>query len=667
MQTDTTTWVCFLLSAVVCALWAGYAFLQDRVLKRSTARGIGRDPERAGLLEAELKRPYEEPQIPLEDLLEQARLRTQADRAVKRAEGLAMEVAEAAGAATRASSANKPFFKVPKRKSSKQNKQLPPPVASAEEVASAEAEAETARAACKTHLLDMLDRASKASQEAQEEHKARQAEVVSRRAPDRVWPGGPKLTAAGRIAWVDNAKFLLVVLIGVHTMFGTFASDYNDYDTIRNHWQPAIDRLFIVPVAYPTLAFLCGFTSQGEPTPTRWGRLAAYVIFPYSMMQITWGLWYRVGFPSNFKMPEWAYAGMFPNPLIVNWPLEYMWFIASLFQWRQFIFLFHNLNVRVLFVLVWVVSMWSGYFCSLDPMKVTAAMEQYPMWLELSLARTLSYLPFFTMGFLMHREWIKFFSGALPRLVSGIAIAILIVLFVMEQYTVGGRGNGAGVSAMQFLLPIYEFADRTFAEAWTQSLFRPFSEFQVGNGPRWGVYLLFGRRFIAHILSLSQGCCLLTLVPQREIWFTQAGNNYIIAYLLHPVGYLILQQILEVCRAPTTFPFGGPILNQVAWGVAVLAVFPYVWFCQSWPMRYVFRHLVKPKWAMQLWEGQPKMEPDPEYDRKNARLCDDESVVKYNVTIKRVEDDFVEESFIQSKLYWGINPGLSTREFQLKS
>ncbi|MDJ1137609.1 acyltransferase family protein [Streptomyces iconiensis] len=205
------------------------------------------------------------------------------------------------------------------------------------------------------------------------------------------WPNGASAAGShnGRDPFLDNAKFVLVVLV-----------------VLGHNWTPLADAMLGVKAAYllvyaihmPALVLLCGYFSRGfTGRPDQIRRLLAGVLLPYLVF-------------------EAAYAGVYtlcwdqPYALTPTEPRHVCWFLAALFVWR-------------LTAPLWRAVRWPVVFAA--ALSVLAGLMD--LGNELALSRVLMLWPWFVLGLRLRSDHLRPLRNpaarrwALPVMVAGAA------------------------------------------------------------------------------------------------------------------------------------------------------------------------------------------------------------------------------------------------------
>jgi len=190
----------------------------------------------------------------------------------------------------------------------------------------------------------------------------------------------------GRVAYLDNAKFLAIVLVVVG----------HAWTDLRGH--PAIDAAYTFVYLFHIAVFvmLAGYLSRSfRLTGRSFLKLCAALLIPYVLFETTYeavtALVEGRDAVFNATAPSWV-----------------MWFLPALFLWRLSVPLFRRLPPSVAVTLAVAVSLLGGW-----------SSEDDYAW-----AKTLSLLPFFVFGLVLRRETLTWVRRTPVRVVAGlIAVA----------------------------------------------------------------------------------------------------------------------------------------------------------------------------------------------------------------------------------------------------
>jgi fucose 4-O-acetylase-like acetyltransferase len=264
--------------------------------------------------------------------------------------------------------------------------------------------------------------------------------------------------------------------------------------------------------------------------PGRLRRLLTGVVLPYVVFETAYTLFYR------WARDDWGY------PLSLLDPWYVMWFLMALFIWRITTPLWLTLRYPV------PVALGLAVLASVSP----------DLGGDVSIQRTLQFLPFFVLGLTLRAEHFERLRDRRVRLCAlpvG-ASALVAAYWVAPWFDAGwfyhrGAVTGQGVSRWVGLVS-------------TPALF---------------------------CLALLLTACFLAWVPKRGTWFTALGAGTMYGYLLH--GFVIKSSRFWEWYAPAWVhtPLGGLAVTAMAVGGITLLCSP--------PVRAVFRWVVEPRmdWA----------------------------------------------------------------------
>jgi fucose 4-O-acetylase-like acetyltransferase len=178
----------------------------------------------------------------------------------------------------------------------------------------------------------------------------------------------PQHPPASRDSFFDNAKILTLVLV----VSGHF-------------WEPLVQEpghrfihaayLLVYTFHMPVFVFISGYFSRSfSAQPRQLRRLLTGVLIPYLVWSTLLDLF-----------TNWALHSHTPvNPLVPTW---ITWFLLSLFLWRLTAPLWKIIKAPIAIA-----------------MAISVAAGAFPVTAELSIARTLQFLPFFVAGMTLGPE-----------------------------------------------------------------------------------------------------------------------------------------------------------------------------------------------------------------------------------------------------------------------
>jgi fucose 4-O-acetylase-like acetyltransferase len=349
-------------------------------------------------------------------------------------------------------------------------------------------------------------------------------------APMSAEPQGQQAVAAPkpRVPFWDNARFACIVLVvmghGIQRI--TYDSD-----------AALVTYLWIYAFHMPAFAIVSGyFTKSGPPSIRQMKRVITDILVPYAIMESIWTL---VQFLVEGKREL--------NPTQPSWTL---WFLLALGIFR--------LVLPYLALLRWplawslIISVGVGYLDNVDS--------------TFSLARALGILPFFVLGWQLHR-W---------KLVDRWRVA--------ERQTWLIRG--AAVLFMMALAAVLA----AFVDVWRainlQHWFFYDQSYSGLGGDQWWAG---GVRLALIALAALLSAAFFVLLPRRETWMTTLGQYTMYVYLLHSFVLYPLREtgVLRGEEFPELY-----LVGMLLFAVVIAIVL------SSAPVRKIFRPIVepKPKW-----------------------------------------------------------------------
>lgn len=271
-----------------------------------------------------------------------------------------------------------------------------------------------------------------------------------------------------RDSYFDNAKFFLMVLVVFGHLLQPFIEDgdfYRDiYYTIFTFHMPAFILIAgFFSKKYQRPGYLLNCFKTFVPT---------YFIFQIIYSLYDWTVGGSQGFQIDFSIPHWS-----------------LWFLLSMFFWNLLLFIFGKIPPLAGVILAFLIAITAGYLPFINR--------------ELTLQRTLVFLPFFVLGFYLSPQVFKKIQNNAAR-VKGLVLLIGIYIFIQVN---------------ESLNKYWLFGSK------------PYDDFlsipELGAIVR-GIVLTLG---VVGIFSF------LSLIPTKKMFFTNWGRHTLTVYLLH--GFLI--------------------------------------------------------------------------------------------------------------------------------
>lgn len=331
-----------------------------------------------------------------------------------------------------------------------------------------------------------------------------------------------------RVPFWDNARFACIVLVvmghGIQRI--TYDSD-----------AALVVYLWIYAFHMPAFAIVSGyFTKSAPPGVRQMKRVITDIILPYVIMESIWTL---VQFLVEGKREL--------NPTQPSWTL---WFLLALGIFRLVLPYLALLRWPLAWALV--ISVGVGYLNNVDS--------------TFSLARTLGILPYFVLGWQLHR-WKLIDKWRVAErqtwLIRGAAILFML----------------AWAAVLVLFVDLWRKIDLRYWFFYDQS-------YSGLGGDQWWAG---GVRLALIVLAVLLSASFFVLLPRRQTWMTTLGQYTMYVYLLHSFVLYPLREtgVLRGEEYPEIW-----LVGMLIFAVVISVVL------SSRPVRRVFRPLVepKPKW-----------------------------------------------------------------------
>ncbi len=282
----------------------------------------------------------------------------------------------------------------------------------------------------------------------------------------------PHAAGGGRVPFWDNARFIAVTLVvighGIQRL--TYDSD-----------NALILYLFIYAFHMPAFALISGYFSKASPPGTRqMKRVLTDILLPYFIME---GIWTLVQFLVEGKREF--------NPTQPSWTL---WFLLALGIFRLVLPYLALLRWPLVWATLFSVSI--GYFDNVDS--------------TFSLSRAIGIMPFFVLGWQIHRWGLVDRWRAADRVTWWVRGGAILVL-------------AAWLGVVIAFIPLFRHIDLRYWFFYDDS-YRGLGEDQWFAG-----LVRLGLIVLAVLLSLA----FFALVPRSTTWMTRFGQATMYIYLLH--------------------------------------------------------------------------------------------------------------------------------------
>ncbi|WP_069997421.1 acyltransferase family protein [Cellulosilyticum sp. I15G10I2] len=274
---------------------------------------------------------------------------------------------------------------------------------------------------------------------------------------------------------IDNLKGLLIFFV----VFGHVI----EYYIQGNSFFMGV-YLFIYLFHMPLFVFISGYLSKNIDK-CRKGAIKNLLI-PYIVFNI---IWYAL-----------AYIATGDIMLLIIYPGWTLWYLISLFFWRVML----KYLIRIKYILP--ISIICGLLIGVMPRGGVI----------LSLSRTVTFLPFFLIGYYTNEARLNKVSKISKRLsVAGIAVAVIAAFYLSNNNLLD-----------------YNFLYHS------QSYI--YSGLTINEGMLFRAVLYIG----ASLLSI----CVLNLLPRKKVFFTNIGQQTMNIYLFHPYLIIAVYAIIHVLK-----------------------------------------------------------------------------------------------------------------------
>lgn len=273
-----------------------------------------------------------------------------------------------------------------------------------------------------------------------------------------------------RDPFFDNAKFLLLVIVVFGHLLQPFIGEagwvHDLYFTIYTFHMPA----FILISGYFAKSFAYKKSQQVRISFQKF--ILPYIFFQWLYSLFYWPIGTEDTFTFQLHVPNWS-----------------LWFLISSFFWQLSLYFFHKVPAKIGIPVSILLSLLVGYLPFIGR--------------ELTLQRTIVFLPYFVIGYYLKKETVeRFIRSAKKRWwILGFALNYTVIYFVGEvnKYIFFGS--------------------------------KPYEDFL--NFPEWGALV----RIVTMILGGIGIMAFFACVPTKEQRYTACGKYTLVAYLLH--GFIV--------------------------------------------------------------------------------------------------------------------------------
>lgn len=320
-----------------------------------------------------------------------------------------------------------------------------------------------------------------------------------------------------RDSYFDNAKFFLILLV----VFGHSLTDLKSN-------MPIIYSLytFIFIFHMPAFILISGYFSKHFDRPGYIKHVVWRTMIPYFIFQLIYSLfYYATGYTDalsfSLATPHWT-----------------LWFLISMLCWKLMVIPFSRLKAYGLPVAV-LIGIAAGFSDSIGT--------------EFSVSRTLTFFPFFYLGYLLKRE--HFTMLLQHRWSKGAGLFVLTGVY----------------AACHFLFP-KELQDWVLFD----SSYHTFGF----SAPEGGLV-----RLVMYIIIFITIFAFMALIPRSHASFTALGKNTLYIYLLH--GFFI--------KTVALLPIYENIHNLYQYSFLFIASIVLCYLLASRPVRLCTRPIIEVK------------------------------------------------------------------------
>lgn len=267
--------------------------------------------------------------------------------------------------------------------------------------------------------------------------------------------------------YFDNLKLLLIILVVMgHVIEPLIDSNKNIKATY----------MFIYAFHMPLFVFVSGYFSKNINDNKKFFSKINNILVPYIIFQLLYSIF-------NIYVLK---AQDFEVTLI--YPYWTMWYLLSLFTWSITLPYFSKIKYSVL--LTFVISIISGYDNNIG--------------YYLSLSRTITFFPYFLMGYFCKQEYIDIIRVHIKK-VHALLGVLMVSLFI---YLMNSKID-------------YRWFYGSYS----------YSQLDGFGCPKFIIDIL------TYILAIITSVCVLALIPDKKLIFTKLGSRTMSVYIFH--GFII--------------------------------------------------------------------------------------------------------------------------------
>ncbi|MBY7144655.1 acyltransferase family protein [Virgibacillus sp. NKC19-3] len=300
---------------------------------------------------------------------------------------------------------------------------------------------------------------------------------------------GDKMTAVSKDVKISNLKGILIFLV----VFGHLIEIYKD-----DYFELFV---FIYAFHMPLFIFISGYLAKRMRISKVVNFILLYLIF---QTFFNWVLHLTGDYPNlQFTYGE---------------PHFHLWYIVSMGFWYGIILIITKLNLNtagkwITFIIIFIIGFMSRWYTDDVVDFVQKYYGNFSSY-TLSYQRTLSFLPFFFLGYFMNKQWLSSIYHSLNHRITTIMLLIITMLFTFLYVQ-----NADGF----------------------ESIFRGSHGINKFLDDNDGFSMYFPKIIFSYALSFWLCYLIINLIPNKASIFTKWGDNSLTIFLFHPIIVFVIR------------------------------------------------------------------------------------------------------------------------------
>ncbi|NMM62615.1 acyltransferase family protein [Clostridium sp. P21] len=267
--------------------------------------------------------------------------------------------------------------------------------------------------------------------------------------------------------YFDNLKLLLIILVVMGHVIEPLIGSYKNVKELY---------MFIYSFHMPLFIFVSGYFSKNVNDTKKFFPKINKIIVPYIIFQLLYSIFnIYVLKTQNFKI-TFAY------------PYWVMWYLLSLFMWTIILPYFSKIKYSILIALV--VSIVSGYDDNIG--------------YYLSLSRTITFFPYFLMGYFCKKEYIYAARVYIKKMYAVFGLSVIWLFIYLMNSKIDYRWFYGSYS---------------------------YSQLNGFGCPK------FITEMLVYVLAVIASVCIVALIPNKKLFFTKFGSRTMSVYIFH--GFIV--------------------------------------------------------------------------------------------------------------------------------